>query len=276
MTRTGLDRPTEKALRSLDPAPSAPDAPRRARADAVLERVLREHGVDRSRVGSPSDGAGPGRRRVRGRRRLVLATLAAASSVALVVLPTLGGDDVAYAGWTAAPQDPSTPDQVSAAASCRDTLAEHLDAAGSETGQLTASAVRSAGLVLAEDRGPWTLVVLAGDPGLSGVCVLERPGWFGRLTVFASAAADGGSGPGPRDVLASGVGGGSSGEGISVATGTVGEEVAAVTLHTSAGDVEATVHDGRLAAWWPGDPGRERSIPTTVTFSDGTSRSGTF
>ena len=61
-------------------------------------------------------------------------------------------------------------------------------------------------------------------------------------------------------------------------TGRVGSDVASVVLNTrQQGPVEATVHGGYFAAWWPGPPivrlqgpGPEPTI--TVILKDGTSR----
>ena len=73
----------------------------------------------------------------------------------------------------------------------------------------------------------------------------------------------------------------------SLVDGAVGTDVAAVTIHASGRLVEATVRDGRFAAWWPGKafadgPGQpsgrggpQLKLRYDVTLTDGTTYSPT-
>ena len=185
----------------------------------------------------------------------------------------LGAGDPAYATWTATPHAPTTPQQLAAADSCRASLVDSLTGGDDPTG-VTPDRVRRAGVVLSEQRGAFTLVVLGDDGGFDASCITEDGPLLGG-SGFGSMGVSRPSTIGPREVLVtSGGSGGSDGNMVSVLFGYVGPDVAGVTVHTpDRGDVRATVANGHLAAWWPGDSQENagQGPLSTITFTDGTS-----
>ena len=264
---------TTAALRDLDPAPTTAltDA-EHARADATFARI----------VASPSrDQAPAGSVRPRRRRRLVLVGLLG-TAVAAVPALLLGGGS-AFASWTPKPEPLTSAAVSEAATTCRAAL-EVPD--------------RGERVVIAERRGGWTYVLLAG-PQAQGTCLMpddlvgrQDPadhtdeGFFGGYdtdpTEVPTPARDrvvetesmAGSVPSP------GLWPFSHDEGwFSSVQGYVGSDVTGVTVHTPAGpDIEASVAHGRFAAWWPSDrPSSEHpeamgAWTYTVTLADGSTR----
>ncbi|QIM20493.1 hypothetical protein G7075_03960 [Phycicoccus sp. HDW14] len=278
MSRTDLDPTTTRALSALDPSPArALSASEQQGADALLARILATPTTGEDARPTPTAS------RRTARRLAVVGGLAAASTAGIVAVQVLGGGDSAYATWTATPHRPTTPEQLAAADSCRDSLSDSLSGGpeGDPTG-VTHAVVARAGVVLSEQRGDWTLVVLGDRQGFDATCITDDPGLLGGSgSAFGSMGyATGGTDVGAREVLVtSGGSGGSSDHLVSVLVGLVGPEVAAVTIHTPEhGDVVATVGAGHLAAWWPGptgvgleDPSLDTTPPATVTYKDGTS-----
>lgn len=249
------------SLRSLDAAdPGASAATTRARAD--LERIVAsDPGAD-----APARRTRPGG----GRGRLVLAGVALAAvatvTVGVVALPSVLGGDAAFASWTSTPGAMSPAQQREAAEACRDVQ----QGAGGEYDDALAAAVPA----VAERRGAWTTVVLAGEDGFSALCVTDSSrrlfdDWFGSVGHSATSAA-----PGPRALLVTDLGTGSMRAGdLSLAAGLVGSDVAAVAFDSATqGRVEATVSHGRFALWLPGDEleaAPAEGVDLAVTYRDG-------
>ena len=84
----------------------------------------------------------------------------AAATAGLVILPALSGGDPAFATWTAAGM--SAQDSARAVADCRASNKRVGD--GMYAGDVDAAAV-----AIAERRGVWTTVVLAGQNGFSAL-----------------------------------------------------------------------------------------------------------
>lgn len=260
MTPLDLDPLTRRALAELDAAPPAPlSAAERARADATIARILgSDPGADGPPVRCP-------RRRTR-RRVLGATALAAACTTGVVALQLAAGGQSASASWTAIPHRPTDPQTVAAAGDCRDSLADG-------PGGASAARLRSAGVAVAERRGDWTLVVLAGPDRFEASCLTHDAGMIGSLGRPTLPA------PGPREVLVTSAGTGVvDGEPVALLIGTLGADVRTLTVHTQAhGDVVATVARGHVAAWWPGDPSAPPSdapVEATLGYADGSTWTG--
>ena len=229
-------------LRTLDPAdPDVDSYSPRARAE--LERIL-----------TIDPGQRPDHTPVKARSRHSIRLAAAASATAItagatiVILPSLTNGDRAFASWTGTPSGLSAQAAADAAASCR---SAQLDGPGVEY----SDDLRLADTAIAERRGEWTLVTLAGSGGFSALCITDESAplfrdWIGSVGAPADYAT-----PDPRDVVATDLGPGSVNNGeLSVAAGYVGSDVTGVVYRSAShGEVVATVSGGRFALWLPGD-----------------------
>ncbi|WP_152363026.1 hypothetical protein [Microlunatus speluncae] len=245
-------------LKTLDPADQAPD-PHHPRARAGLHRILA------TEPAAPAVRARPHRRRVAGRIAAATGLVAAGTAAAIVVPAAIGGDP-AFATWTARPTAMSTADRAKAAEACRE---EHRSGSPDYRDELAAATP-----AIAERRGNWSLVVLAGADGFSALCVADRPrplfdAFFGSIGATRSADR-----PGPRELTATSLGTGAiDNHELSVAVGLAGAEVAEVSYTSpSRGRVLASVTDGQFALWLPGDDlagASRRGVPLRVTYHDG-------
>lgn len=245
--RPDRDPLVDAALSTLDAAPAAPLTPQQeARADDTLARILATPASERVPQRSP-------RSRVPARALLLVA---AASVLALVASVTgiLGGG-TAYASWTARPSVLPSAQQEELAQQCRDYLSP---GATGQDGTPYAADLQAADLVVADTRGQWSYVVLSGAAGLEATCLVEEARGLRHLLpgVGSSAGSYGFIAiptPGPREIIGSGLMAMSNDEGSAWSTeGHLGGDVVAVTVLTETGlEVEATVVNGRFAAWWP-------------------------
>lgn len=273
MTKHTASARTAAALRELDPATTTTlTEEERQRAEATLTLILATPGPEHGRPQTDQ----PRRRR---RRVLVPAALLAAAAVALST--TLGGGS-AFADYRAVPVTLPPPAAASAAVTCR---------------SLLGMPDQGARVVIGERRGGWTYVLLD-SPEEKGTCLMpdgllgessaaaRRSGFFGSYDPNPPEA------PTPaRDSLIeteSMAGAVSLPRRLSVravdgwftwVTGYAGRDVARVSVDPPVGpDVEASLEDGRFAAWWPsgearGDnPGVGGGWSYTVTLTDGTTR----
>lgn len=261
------------ALRDLDPAPTTVLTDEELeRADATFARILAIPSHDQV----PQESDRPSRR-----RSLVLVGLVGAAGAAVPAMLVSGGS--AFASWTPKPEPLTAAAVTEAATTCRAAL-EVPD--------------QGERVVIAERRGGWTYVLIAG-PKAEGACLMpddlvghqdpadhKKEGFFGGYTtdpVEAPTLA--------RDriveteniagsVPTSGLWFFSDDEGwFSSVQGYVGSGVTGVTVHPPVGpDVEASVANGRFAAWWPSDqPSSENpevmgAWTYTVTLADGSTR----
>ena len=272
---TNLDAQTTTLLRQLDPAPrnSSDDprslAPSEARRAAVtLEQILATDPA----AGGPQREPAPTSVRRRHPRRWVLAPLAALAVAAAVVAPTLtiGGDE-AYASWSPVPVALSPAESAAAARACLDSLDQTAD-----------PRVKP---LLAERRGAWTYVLIQPTAGVESSCIMptaevtggvaeERRRWFGSTGEQLSEPAIS-----PEELRVHVAATGSTEEGLfSYSEGEVGRDVVGVTFTTPRGvTVEASVANGRYAAWWPAGKNHLRSPEVSkapdidVALDDGTS-----
>jgi hypothetical protein len=273
MNEHAVDTMTTAALRDLDPAPTTVlTQAERERADATFARILATPRHDRVPEGSD---------RPRRRRLLVRVGLVGIAGAAVSAL-LLGGAP-AFASWTPTPSPLTAAASTEAATTCRAAL-EVPD--------------QGERVVIAERRGGWTYVLIAG-PQAQGACLMpddlvgqERPadqkhkGFFGtydRNPADAPAVTRDrivetdsmqGSVPHPGRLPFT------SDDGwFNWTQGYVGSDVTGVTVRPPVGpDVEASVANGRFAAWWPsGRPSSENLEAMgpwtyTVTLADGSMR----
>jgi hypothetical protein len=260
MRRHTADTVITAALRHLDPAP---------RTDLTEEELERADAAFARIVATPSNEpvpVEPDRPRRRRRRLLVTVGLAGAAGVALPGL-LLGGN--AYGSWTPTPEPLTAVDAAAAATTCR----AALDVPD-----------RGERVALAERRGEWTYVLLAG-PGTETVCLMpddlvgqdhpSRGAFFGGYDTDAVAPPT--LDPDRIDETTSMQG--STDEGWFIwSEGYVGSDVTGVTVHTSSGlDIEASVAGNRFAAWWPASQQSSNHQAETWSYTahlaDGSTRS---
>lgn len=255
------------ALRNLDPAP-----------ETALTEMERQHAADTfvRILATPGDDlpqAEPERPRRRRTRLLVPVGLVGAAGVAMSALLLSGGS--ALASWTPTPELLSPTETSAAAGTCRADLG--ILASGEPA-------------LVAERRGKWTYVLLSDSKG-EGSCLMRNdvvghdPG---PHEVFGDYDADPGAAPTvARDrIVEMGSTATSVDEGwlredgwLTWTYGYAGSDVTGVTVHTPLGfDVEASVDNGRFAAWWPSvkpsskNPDVMGAWSYTVTLADGRTR----
>lgn len=262
-----------EAFRLLDAAPSGSlNESERIKANAGLQQILASD-PDNGRVTDHRSHA----LRSHPVRRIatpVAVALAAAVTATVVLFPGPGANDAAYASWTADPGTISAADRAVADSACRG----RLDLA-------------SAQLDLAERRGEWVvLLYTASSEHMAGMCLAHLPVGAPQADTIDSSRAGGDQGFLPV--------GGEFTEGniaefrgrnafgfpkrpdVALTHGNVGEDVKAVSITTPDGQVvEATVQDGRYAAWWPGkafgsrlegNGGPAPALSYTITLEDDT------
>ena len=264
---------TAAALRDLDPArTSVLTAEELERADATFARILATPSQEEASAASD-----------RPRRRRLLVSLGLVGAAGAAVPAFLLSSGSAFASWTPKPTPLTAAAASEAASTCRAALAEPD---------------RGEGVVVAERRGGWTYVLLAG-PDTEAFCLMpddlvgrqepvdhREEGFFGGYDTdsvepprmardqidetesMTGSVPTAGFWPFRRD------------EGwFGTVQGYVGSDVTGVTVHPPVGaDVEASVGQGRFAAWWPtGKPSSENpdamaAWSYTVTLADGSTR----
>ncbi|MEZ5096769.1 MAG: hypothetical protein R2731_12015 [Nocardioides sp.] len=183
----------------------------------------------------------------------------------------LGG--TAYSSWTPTPSPLEGSAAAAAGTSCRTALGEPLR--------------QSEQVLIAERRGDWTYV-LFGSSHAEGACVLPNDVVDGqdltgyRGDIMASYDPDVPSAPhtAPDGIVEVWSMVGTTDEGgVIWSNGYVGSDVVGVIVHTPGGsDVQASVSNGRFAAWWPvgdvtgDDPAMAAAWTFTVTLADGSTR----
>lgn len=258
MRRHTADTMVTAALRQLDPAPKIDLAEgERERADAAFARIVATPNDELA----PLEPERPHRRRVR-----PLVTLGLAGAAGIVIPGLVLGGGTAYGSWTPTPAPVANVD--AAATTCR----AALDVPD-----------RGERVAVAERRGEWTYVLLAG-PRTEADCLMpddlvgqdptDRQDFFGSYDT--DAVAPPAVAPGRIDETSSMEGSTVEGWFILV-EGYVGSEVAGVTVHTSSGpDIEASVVGNRFAAWWPASqPSSDHPDETwsyTAHLADGSTR----
>lgn len=270
MTTHTLDPRTTQALRDLDPAvtPTGFDGlspAEQQRAEATLARIL-STAPDTAPARPTASRVSSSRRRLR--RRLVLVPVGLAAAASAVVVPLVLTSGPAYASWSATPQV-LTPVETRVAA---DDCARRHD-----------TQARSGGSQLAERRGEWTYVLVDTVAGPASCLVPDdlagrtdvRGGWFGSLDAEGDVPT-----PAADELVELTSALGTTDEGLfSWTEGVVGADVVAVAVTRPGGEVvQASVADGRYAAWWPAgaddpsNPEVSQGHVITYTLRDGSTR----
>ncbi|MEE1650014.1 hypothetical protein V1260_04350 [Brachybacterium sp. J144] len=265
----------ETALRSLDPAPPQ-HAGREQRAEADLRRILattrREPEASDPRSADADDTrprAGSRRHPLRRRGLLALAAAALVVTTAVVAVDLIR-PPTASAGWTPV-GDPVAVDAPGVQQCAR-------------WWRVESDRLRP---LLQEQRGSTTLVLAGDEDGRELLCtatLIDGREPIGGMTSLEEPPA---AAPGADDVVVGFVQtsfqeampqNGWQAEGSTAISGHVGEDVTRLVLDTERGPVEASVADGRFAAWWPieDDSDPHPVVPATITLADGTTRTVTL
>ena len=242
-------------LSPLDPARGRePTTMELTRSRAMLERVI-------------AGEAGPAAPRVWRRLAVGVAVVAAGAAVAVTVpslLPGTAGQ--ALASWTASPGSLTGEQVMPQARAC----------AGNGRGG--ASTADPADVLLAEQRGLATLLIMEKDSGTIDLCLSAGPGKDEQL---ASMSLAGGPLPAPPagtvtlETMSSVGTGGLLWTGErwrSNVVGLAGAGVTRVDVRLDSGEnLQASVKNGWWAAWWPGPEGGEADGMTVIVHTaDGT------
>jgi hypothetical protein len=256
----------------LDAAPPQPLTDRQTeRAEATLTMILAADPIVAEAGERIQRAPSVGTTRL---RWAALVGMAATGALLFNILPgSPGASDPAFASWTSVPVRLTLDGAGEAARYCQAHGVDHTDAA-------TEAAAAKSTVAIAERRGVWTYVLLAGPDGFGVGCLTDGTfddghiGWAGTPTGYRPPAA--------RQIDLSNCcgGGGTIQDGVKNLIGEVdgyaGSEVAKIVALTPAkGPVEATVAHGRFAAWWPDNDSdtRPRSPMTfQVTFIDGSTQ----
>jgi hypothetical protein len=208
-------------------------------------------------------------------RRLALggagALAAVGATTAAVVIAFAGaGAPNAFAGWTATPTRPAGGQTDGALSDCTSQL----------SGPANAPIAVPAGdwqAVVTDTRGPFTAMIMKSSratatcltgPTFTSIAVNKGAG--GSVHVMhVGVTSPGAAAPGSSSLSVTGLAGGSAGpisqaseqrlalEGgqpYTIVQGKVADDATGVTLVLSDGsEVQATLGDGELVAWWPGD-----------------------
>ncbi|MCX4993523.1 hypothetical protein [Streptomyces sp. NBC_00568] len=151
---------------------------------------------------------------------------------------------------------PSTPEGAAAKKLCLGTSAE---GAGKDTAAVISNAdIRGSVASMIITRGADTQYCLAGSDGSAFLMAVDG---------VAARVAD-------EAITVDSLGAGGSGSSrLNYALGSVGPDVAKVTVKDSGRSVNATVQDGRWTAWWPGgNPDGLLTGTVTLTLTNGTTR----
>ncbi len=275
MNKHTVDIMTTAALRDLDPAPTTVLTDEELeRADATFARILATPSHDQV----PQESDRPRRRRS---RLLVLLGLVGAAGAAVPAMLLSGGS--AFASWT------PKPEPLTAAAVSRGRYHVPRRPRGSRPGRagrdrratwrmdLRAPRRPQVGRGLPDARRPRRASVPRGPQEgriHRGLHHGPRRGPDPARDRIVETENMAGSVPTPGPWFFS------DDEGwVSWVEGYVGSDVTGVTVHTPIGiDVEASVANGRFAAWWPSDqPSSENpevmgAWTYTVTLADGSTR----
>ena len=269
-----LDRATSDALRSLDPAADVDQqVVAGPRAQDTLARILA--------TGSAGPATPPPGRTgwARPRRRWLLAGAALVGAGALVVAPGMVRDQSAFATWSATPTAVAPGPAAVAGQDCRThhaLIATRRSQGGQSGLGPDRAVVETADILLVERRGAWSFVLLGDAGGFEATCLLrDTPG--GRVSQMGSSGTLEAGTVASVAAVTNGANAMIYEDGIyREITGRVGSDVASVVINTrEQGPIDASVHGGYFAAWWPGPPiaGAVSTDPQptiTLTLKDGT------
>jgi hypothetical protein len=185
-------------------------------------------------------------------------TTAAAAAAAVLLIDLGPKAPAAFAGWTPAPTHASRVQVTGARGDCTQRLAQlrgsAVQAASQRAGQnpllQQLARLSTTAPVLTDTRGPFTFVVF--NAGQANASCISGPG-FASVSVQVAAHAP--SPPAAGTIVPSfEVRSARAGHAYSFVEGHTGTGVTAVTLVLSDGShLQATLQNGWLVAWWPGD-----------------------
>jgi hypothetical protein len=251
-------------IRSMDAArlSAAPDL---SRSQKDLEQILSSHPIAPAPTEHKKTTPRPSRRW----RTLALGAVALAATAGFLVVPALSGGDPAFATWTAAPGELIGTERDSAVSDC-------IRSSQGVGSGMYAKDLEAAEVAIAEKRGVWTTVVIAGANGFEATCTTDSTApWFKKGS-FGSVGNSGNGQPlPPRGVRATQLGTGViSNNPLSMASGQVGTDVAAIAYTSASGEqIKATVSKGQFAFWFPGSElttSSDQAVPIEVTYNDNT------
>ena len=236
--------PLDDELRTLDAAAG----------DLTPETLDRARTLLDSIVGAPDEVRAPVvALRPRPRRWLVLAGAAASLAVGGMFLPGWT-QQPAFASWASVPATVPAPVLTAASEACARALLDYGKPRPGVPADQQPVVTGEPRVQLAELRGDYVLVAMATPNGAEISCLSTRadPGTLlssggGIPTASTNTAA-----LGPEELRSGGPSYQSSGpDGFAVALGEVGPRVKGVTIRADGRTVQASVADGRFAAWWP-------------------------
>ncbi len=207
--------------------------------------------------------------RTRDRRPPVAAGVltTAAAAAAAVLLVDLGPQaTAAFAGWSATPTHASAAQVDGAQANCTSRLHDFSTGAAKAMRFAKIKDLPTIGQmspVLTDTRGPFTFVIYSGPKGANGTCI------SGPSFTSVSTRSGGAAGPPAGKIVGSFEAHTAHGaDAYSFIEGHAGAGVTAATLILSDGSqVQTTLQNGWLVAWWPGS--------AQVTSAQVTTASGT-
>lgn len=255
-------------LRSMDAAEQTA-APALNRSQNDLEQILRSHPAPAGRgTGRAEDKTSTSRPNRRRRRTLALGAVAFAVTAGFLIVPALSGGDPAFATWTAAPGELVGAERDSAVSDC-------IRSSQGVGGGMYANDLEVAKVAIAEKRGAWTTVVLAGSGGFEATCTTDSTApWFKKGSFGSVGKPGNGKEPTGRDIRTTQLGTGViSNNPLSMASGQVGPDVVAMSYTSRVGErITATVSKGQFAFWLPGGelPNSGEDVPVDVTYTDNT------
>lgn len=267
-------------LRVLDAAErGALSAAQCQRADELLQRIIATPVIEAT---TARPNAAPPTRL--SRPVILVAAVAATVIAASIAIPGWGGSGTAYASWTADPTPTASQDLDAVLPACRDQLTGYTHFDGGV--RLDAANIPVA---LAERRGNYVAVLFHSDnPDTSASCVVINRAGSGQVADVKTSV---GSSSGPSvtpptgQLTVSSISQFGGDTPASFVDGAVGPGVAGVSINAGGRLVNATVRNGRYAAWWPGTAFTDRPAqsdgrggPTVdltynITLTDGTIRS---
>lgn len=199
------------------------------------------------------------RRRRRGRVRVAAVSgsaVLAGGAVTVALVLASPGVSYAFGGWTATPTPKTAAELIASADPCAGAPPNIAD-----VGAPTASVV--------DTRGPFTLsyYVASAATGYADLTCVTGPAFAHPAVALGRGSAQSAPTPGFGHIdFQTAMPGSADGQTYTIVTGSVGSGVSAVSFNLSDGStVVATVGDGLLVAWWPGDA---TITSTQATISD--------
>ena len=197
-------------------------------------------------------------------------TTAAATAAAVLLLDLGPQASSAFAGWTPTPTHASAAQVADAQDACQSRLST-FSTQGGKAMKAALKAPRTTNMpstahmtpVLTDTRGPFTFVIYSGPGGANGTCI-SGP----NFTSLSTRSGTIGGPPAGKLVASFEAHTAHGADAYSFVEGHAGDGVTAATLNLSDGSqVQTTIQNGWMVAWWPGS--------ANVTSAQVTTASGT-